>query len=89
MTLIVVPIYQGETSPRAIRGTVTSTLQLMIIGGQVVASLVTLGTKGISSNASWQIPVGLQFVAPSVIVAFWSFVPESPRWYVKINIHFH
>lgn len=81
MTIIVVPIYHSETSPKALRGTMTSTLQLMIVLGQVVASLVTFGTQHISSNAAWQIPVGLQFVAPSVILAFLPFVPESPRWY--------
>jgi hypothetical protein len=81
MTIIVVPIYQGEISPKVLRGMMTSTLQLMIVFGQVVASLVCLGTKTIPSNASWRIPVGLQFVAPSIIVALLPFMPESPRWY--------
>jgi SP family sugar:H+ symporter-like MFS transporter len=80
MTIIVVPIYQAETSPKSLRGMMTSTLQLMIIGGQVVASLVTYGTQRIAGDASWQIPVGLQFVAPSIIVGLLPFVPESPRW---------
>lgn len=80
MTIIVVPIYQGETAPRELRGLMASTLQLVIIFGQVVASLVTLGTKSIKGDASWQIPVGLQFIAPSIILGLLPFVPESPRW---------
>lgn len=80
MTIVVVPIYQGEVSPRVLRGMMTATLQLMIVGGQLIASLVTYGTKTIAGNASWQIPVGLQFIAPSVITALLPLVPESPRW---------
>ncbi|KAH8812767.1 general substrate transporter [Xylogone sp. PMI_703] len=80
MTIVVVPIYQAETSPKVLRGMMTSTLQLMIVGGQLVASLVTYGTKNISGDASWHIPVGLQFIAPAIIVALLPFVPESPRW---------
>ena len=80
MTIVVVPIYQAETSPKVLRGMMTSTLQLMIVGGQLVASLVTFGTQHITSNRGWQIPVGLQFIAPALIVAFLPFVPESPRW---------
>ena len=80
MTIVVVPIYQGEVAPRSLRGMMGSTLQLMITAGQLVAALVTYGTKGISSNAAWQIPVGLQFIAPSIIVVLLPLVPESPRW---------
>ncbi|KAK5221948.1 hypothetical protein LTR72_006204 [Exophiala xenobiotica] len=80
MTIVVVPIYQGEVAPRSLRGMMGSTLQLMITGGQLVASLVTYGTKGNSSNSAWQIPVGLQFIAPAIIVGLLPIVPESPRW---------
>ncbi|KAF5543548.1 hexose transporter 2 [Fusarium phyllophilum] len=41
MTIVVVPIYQAETAPKALRGLITSSLQLMIILGSLVASLVT------------------------------------------------
>lgn len=82
MTIVVVPIYLAETSPKVLRGMMTSTLQLMIVFGQLVASLVTYGTQHISGDKGWQIPVGLQFIAPAVIVALLPLVPESPRWYV-------
>jgi hypothetical protein len=52
----------------------------MIIIGQLVASLVNLGTKNINSNAGWQIPVGLQFIPAGLLAALWVFLPESPRW---------
>ena len=86
MTIVVVPIYQAETAPKALRGMMTSTLQLMIVGGQLVASLVTFGTQHIQSQRGWQIPVGLQFIAPAIIVVLLPFVPESPRWYVFLSL---
>ena len=80
MTIVVVPIYLAETSPKVLRGMMTSTLQLMIVFGQLIASLVTFGTQHISGDKGWQIPVGLQFIAPALIVALLPLVPESPRW---------
>ncbi|KAK2690691.1 hypothetical protein QWA68_010481 [Fusarium oxysporum] len=80
MTIVVVPIYQAETAPRALRGLVTSSLQLMINLGALVASLVTWRTSSMKSNAAWHIPVGLQFLAPTFLLVLWFWVPESPRW---------
>ncbi|KAF4452185.1 Hexose transporter 2 [Fusarium austroafricanum] len=80
MTIVVVPIYQAETAPKALRGLITSSLQMMILLGSLVASLVTWGTSSMKTNAGWQIPVGLQFFAPTALLILWFWVPESPRW---------
>ncbi|CAK7237081.1 hypothetical protein SBRCBS47491_009855 [Sporothrix bragantina] len=80
MTIVVVPLYQGEVAPGPLRGMMAATLQLMIIVGQVVASLVNLGTQHIASDAGWRLSVGLQFVAPAIILGLLPIVPESPRW---------
>lgn len=78
--IVVVPIYQAECSPKELRGLINSTLQMIIIFGQTVASLVNLGTKDIPNDASWLIPVGLQLVIPCIILSLLPFLPESPRW---------
>ncbi|KAH8901655.1 general substrate transporter [Thozetella sp. PMI_491] len=83
MTIVVVPIYTSETAPRVLRGMMTSTLQLVIIFGQLVAALVTYGTQHIDSDMGWQIPVGLQFIAPTLILSLLPLVPESPRWLIS------
>ncbi|KAF5559019.1 hexose transporter 2 [Fusarium mexicanum] len=80
MTIVVVPFYQAETAPKALRGLITSSLQLMIILGSLVASLVTRGTSSMKTNAAWHIPVALRFIAPTFLLSLWFWVPESPRW---------
>ncbi|KAL2210860.1 general substrate transporter [Sarocladium strictum] len=80
MAIVVVPIYQAETAPKALRGMFGSTIQLMIIFGQVVATLVSYGTKSIDTDAGWQIPVTLQILMPVLIFVLLPFLPESPRW---------
>lgn len=80
MTIVVVPIFQAEASPRVLRGMFGSTIQAMVLFGQVISTLVTYGTEKIQSNAGWHIPIGLQFVAPSLLFAMLYFLPESPRW---------
>ncbi|XWW97552.1 hypothetical protein V2A60_005536 [Cordyceps javanica] len=80
MTIVVVPIFQAEASPRVLRGMFGSTLQAMVIFGQVVSTLVTYGTETLETAASWRIPIGLQFIAPCLLCAMLYFLPESPRW---------
>ncbi|KAI1265392.1 general substrate transporter [Xylariaceae sp. FL1019] len=80
MAIVLVPIYQAETTPKELRGMFGSTIQLTIVFGQVVSSLITFGTKNIASTAGWRIPIGLQLVTPTVILALLPLVPESPRW---------
>ncbi|KAI1342880.1 general substrate transporter [Xylariaceae sp. FL0016] len=80
IAIVVVPIYQAETSPRELRGMFGATIQVMIVFGQVVSTLITYGTKDFQSSAGWRIPVGLQLVMPTIIFLLLPFVPESPRW---------
>lgn len=80
MTIVVVPIFQAEASPRVLRGMFGSTIQAMVLFGQVISTLVTYGTETIPSAAAWRIPIGLQFIAPCLLLAMLYFLPESPRW---------
>ncbi|KAH7145503.1 general substrate transporter [Dactylonectria estremocensis] len=80
MAIVVVPIYQAETTPEALRGMFASTIQLMISIGQLVSTCVTYGTKSMDSDAGWMIPIGLQLAMPVVIFLLLPWLPESPRW---------
>ncbi|EAU34443.1 predicted protein [Aspergillus terreus NIH2624] len=56
--IVVTPIYQSECSPPSLRGMISSTIQFQILLGQVISSLVNLGTSHMDTDAAWQIPVG-------------------------------
>ncbi|KAL5359155.1 general substrate transporter [Aspergillus floccosus] len=55
--IVVTPIYQSECSPAALRGMISSTIQFQILLGQVISSLVNLGTSHMVTDAAWRIPV--------------------------------
>ncbi|KAG0632890.1 hypothetical protein HOY80DRAFT_1110133 [Tuber brumale] len=79
-TIVVVPIFQSECAPPALRGMISATLQLQIGFGQLVASLVNYATKGMGSDVSWLVPTWLQLVVPVIILGLLPMLPESPRW---------
>ncbi|KZT22630.1 general substrate transporter [Neolentinus lepideus HHB14362 ss-1] len=75
----IVPLYNGETSPKALRGTLLVMYQLQIIMGIFVSYLIDLGTHHLDNSASWRIPVGLQMVWGFILLSGIFFLPESPR----------
>ncbi|EIW87231.1 general substrate transporter [Coniophora puteana RWD-64-598 SS2] len=75
----IVPLYNGETAPRAIRGTILVIYQVQIIMGIFLSYLFELGTHRLNGSASWRIPVGLQMVWGLILLSGMFFLPESPR----------
>ncbi|KKK25375.1 hypothetical protein P175DRAFT_0521539 [Aspergillus ochraceoroseus IBT 24754] len=79
-----IPSYMAETSPPHLRGLITTQMQIQITMSQLIASLINYGTKDmVHSDASWRIPIGVQFIAPVFLIAGWPFVTESPHWLVS------
>lgn len=76
----VVPMYQAETAPPQLRGTLTATYQLFITAGILVSYCVAIGTRYLGGDASWKIVIGLGFVWAVMLIAGILFMPESPRW---------
>jgi MFS transporter, SP family, sugar:H+ symporter len=52
-----IPLYQSETAPKWIRGTIVGTYQLAITIGLFLASIVNNGTKDMNTTACYRIPV--------------------------------
>ncbi|OSX62955.1 hypothetical protein POSPLADRAFT_1039800 [Postia placenta MAD-698-R-SB12] len=75
-----VPMYQAETAPSQIRGTLTATYQLFITFGILVAYCISIGARDISGSGSWRTVVGISFVWPAILGIGILFMPESPRW---------
>ncbi|PSR84219.1 hypothetical protein PHLCEN_2v5507 [Hermanssonia centrifuga] len=78
-----VPMYQAETAPPPIRGTLTATYQLFITFGILVAYCISIGTRNISGPGSWRAVVGIGLVWPTILGLGILTMPESPRWLAK------
>lgn len=77
------PLYNGETAPKSIRGMMLVLYQLQIIIGIFLSYIIDLGTHTIANSASWRIPVGLQMLWGLVLLSGVFFLPESP-WVVPL-----
>ncbi|KAG6857299.1 hypothetical protein H0H87_006492 [Tephrocybe sp. NHM501043] len=75
----IVPLYNGETAPKALRGTLLVLYQLQIIIGIFLSYILDLATHKIPNSASWRVPVGLQLVWGLILLSGIFFLPESPR----------
>jgi MFS transporter, SP family, sugar:H+ symporter len=76
---ILVPMYQSETSPRWIRGTIVGCYQLAITIGLFLAAIVNNATKSRNDSGSYRIPVAVQFAWSIILVTGYeeSFVAEG------------
>ncbi|KAG6911265.1 hypothetical protein DXG01_002103 [Tephrocybe rancida] len=75
----IVPLYNGETAPKALRGTLLVLYQLQIIIGIFLSYILDLATHKVPNSASWRVPVGLQLVWGLILLSGIFFLPESPR----------
>jgi SP family sugar:H+ symporter-like MFS transporter len=78
-----VPVYQSETAPKEIRGTLVSTYQLLITFGILVAYCFSIATRSADhAGANWRIVVALGWVWALILGIGILFMPESPRWLI-------
>ncbi|XHG05203.1 hypothetical protein AWENTII_008450 [Aspergillus wentii] len=77
---LLVPMYQGESSPRHIRGAMVCSYQLFVTIGIFVAHCINYGTESIRNSASWRIPLGITFFWGLLLGVGIIFFPESPRY---------
>lgn len=78
-----VPMFQAEIVPAAIRGSVVVSYVFNHIAGSFVMSCITYKTSQWTTNASWQIPLALGIIMPSIVLLLSWKLPESPRWLVR------
>ena len=78
-----VPLYQSEIAPPAIRGLLVGTHGVVITFGYVSASWIGFGFYFVNAGgAQWRIPLAIQVLWPLALCAGVMFIPESPRWYI-------
>jgi len=78
-----VPLYQSETAPKWIRGTIVGTYQLAITIGLLLAAVVNNSTGQRNDTGSYRIPVAVQFAWSIILVCGMLVLPETPRMWIK------
>ncbi|KAL6852910.1 hypothetical protein ACO1O0_007458 [Amphichorda felina] len=82
----VVPLYIAEVGPASHRGRLVTMNVLFITLGQVVAYIVGWAFSVFGSETSgWRWMVGLGALPAAVQAAIVVFMPETPRWLVKVG----
>ncbi|SAM01745.1 hypothetical protein [Absidia glauca] len=77
---MLVPLYQSEIAPRAIRGSLVSLQQLAVTFGILISFFINYGTQNIPSEAQWRVPFCIQIALGLFLVVGMFFFPFSPRW---------
>ncbi|KAE8380374.1 general substrate transporter [Aspergillus bertholletiae] len=77
---LLVPMYQGESAPRQVRGAMISCYQLFVTLGIFVSYCINLGTEHLDGTAQWRITLGLTFLFALVLGGGMACFPESPRF---------
>ncbi|ORX90264.1 glucose transporter-like protein [Clohesyomyces aquaticus] len=80
-----IPMYQSETSPKWIRGTIVGAYQLAITIGLFLAAIVNNSTKGRNDSGSYRIPISVQFLWSLILIIGLFFLPETPRYLIKMD----
>ncbi|KIY74122.1 general substrate transporter [Cylindrobasidium torrendii FP15055 ss-10] len=78
-----VPMYQAETSPSQIRGTVNAMYQFFVTFGILMAYCISTGSRELDGSGQWRLVLGLGFTWPTILAIFIQLMPESPRWLAK------
>ncbi|KAF5368059.1 hypothetical protein D9758_004471 [Tetrapyrgos nigripes] len=80
----VIPTYQSELAPAKWRGMIINLYQFVQIIGVIICSAAVYALSERTTYVSWQIPIGLQFLSPCLLLISLgiSLMPESPRWLI-------
>ncbi|KAF9476794.1 monosaccharide importer [Pholiota conissans] len=75
-----VPMYQSECAPKAIRGLIVGLYQFAITIGALLAAIVLNATKNQQSHNAWRTPISVQFAWGAILGGGMLLLPESPRF---------
>ena len=82
-----IPLYQSETAPKWIRGTIVGAYQLAITFGLLLAAIVNNATKDRMDTGCYRIPVAVQFAWAIILITGMIMLPETPRFLIKQDRH--
>lgn len=80
---VIAPAYASEVCPVALRGVLTSYINLCFVMGQLIANGVIAGTSQLDSHWAYSAPFAIQWLWPLIILIALPWAPESPWWLVR------
>ncbi|KAF2433825.1 sugar transporter [Tothia fuscella] len=80
---IIAPTYASEVCPIALRGVLTSYVNLSFVMGQLIANGVIAGTSKLDTHWAYSAPFAAQWFWVAVILIGLPFAPESPWWLAR------
>lgn len=76
-------MYQSETAPRWIRGSIVGSYQLSITIGLLLASIVNNSTQKRKDTGSYRIPIAIQFAWAIILITGMLVLPDTPRYLIR------
>jgi MFS family permease len=81
-----VPMWVSECTQARNRGIMVMLSGWFAVGGLVLATWLEFGLYFVPNNSvSWRLPIAFQAVFALIIVSTVLFMPESPRWLIKMD----
>ncbi|XP_076313507.1 proton myo-inositol cotransporter-like [Tachypleus tridentatus] len=84
LSSMIVPMYIGEVAPSGRRGTLVTLNTCFVTGGQLIASIIA-GAFSNDKKSGWRYMLGLAGIPSFIQFCGFLFMPESPRWLVKMK----
>ncbi|WP_232522412.1 sugar porter family MFS transporter [Marinimicrobium alkaliphilum] len=83
---VVAPMYIAEISPSHMRGRLVALNQLNVVGGILLAFLSNfiIGYH-LEAMIAWRYMLGIETIPAIIFIALLFFIPDSPRWLVKVG----
>ncbi|KAL6230152.1 hypothetical protein BDW75DRAFT_223388 [Aspergillus navahoensis] len=79
----VIPVYQGECAPQALRGVMAGTYNAFLMVGGLVAALIVYLCRHITGDWAWRVVVVAQIAIPIINWLSLPTLPESPYWLMQ------
>ncbi|KAL9101471.1 MAG: hypothetical protein Q9163_003266 [Psora crenata] len=79
------PVWHVETSHQSAKGQAVVKEMIVNVLGLVLSNVITLAFSGITTEAQWRFPLGIQLIYVVIILTMVPMLPESPRWLLARN----
>ena len=74
------PVWHVETSHHSAKGKAVVKEMVVNVFGFVISNIITLIFSGLTTEAQWRFPLGIQLIFIVIILSMVPILPESPRW---------